>query len=186
MARIAAGDVAAFRQLSQDHLKAIVTFATRILNNGTEAEDVAQETFLRAWKKASTYEPRARISTWLHTIARNLAFDRLRRRGARGEEFVVDDERDAAPVSTGPSQLLAQKQSALTVQAALLRLPERQRVAILLCHEQGHSNIEIATVLDCSIEAVESLLSRGRSQLRKLLEKSSSETNGSDNGGQDE
>jgi len=169
MDRIAQGDASAFRTLSQDHLQAIVTFVYRLLHNHAEAEDVAQETFLRAWTNAAKYQPQARVSTWLHAIARNLAIDHLRKRKTRGESLEIDDERDAAPLSGRPSQLLVRKQQALTVQEALLNLPERQRSAILLSHEQGHSNIEIAEILKISVEAVESLLSRGRRQLRVLL-----------------
>jgi RNA polymerase sigma-70 factor (ECF subfamily) len=132
MQRIAQGDAAAFRILSQDHLQAIVTFAYRLLHNHAEAEDVAQETFLRAWTNAAKYKPEARVSTWLHTIARNLAIDRMRKRKTRGDNIEIDNERDAAPLSGRPSQLLIQKQQALTVQEALLTLPERQRSVVLL------------------------------------------------------
>lgn len=170
MQRVAGGDARAFRQLSTTHLGAIVTYASRLLNNRTEAEDVAQETFLRAWKNAHRYEPRARISTWLHSIAHNLAVDRLRKRGVRGESAEIDTERDAAPTSDRPSRLLERKVVAVAVQHAIASLPDRQRQAVVLCHEQGLSNPEIAQVMQCGVEAVESLLSRGRRTLRKLLE----------------
>lgn len=167
MKRVAIGDAAAFRELSNEHLAAIVTYATRLLGNSAEAEDIAQETFLRAWQKAADYRPTARVSTWLHTIAHNLAIDALRKR--RGGTLELDDERDRAPDSGSPAALLARKAEALGVQAALERLPERQKMALLLAHEQGLGNQEIAEVMALHVEAVESLLSRGRRKLRELL-----------------
>lgn len=175
MQRVAEGDALAFRQLSAAHLGAIVTYASRILNNRAEAEDVAQETFLRAWKNAHRYAPKARISTWLHSIAHNLAVDRLRKRGVRGESAEIDDERDAASPSERPSRLLERKATAVAVQQAVASLPDRQRQAIVLCHEQGLSNPEIAQVMQSGVEAVESLLSRGRRTLRTMLENPSGE-----------
>ncbi len=169
MERIHSGDAAAFRQLSDDHLNSIVRFAFRIVHNHAEAEDIAQETFLRAWQRAGDFEPRARLTTWLFTIAKNLALDRLRAQNRKGTHLVLDEERDRAPGSERPSQLLVEKVSSIRVERAIASLPERQRIAICLWHEQGLSNPEIATVLSCSVEAVESLLARGRRALRELL-----------------
>jgi RNA polymerase sigma-70 factor, ECF subfamily len=169
MERIARGDAGAFRELSDTHLGSIVTFATRLVHNQAEAEEIAQETFLRAWQNAGRYESKAKLTTWLHTIARNVAIDRLRKKSRQEEVFEVDEERDHAPFSGRPSQLVAQKQQHEDVQDALSRLPERQRSALLLCHEQGLSNPEIAQVLETSVEAAESLLARGRRRLRQLL-----------------
>lgn len=169
IARIARGDAAAFRELSDRYLPKILTYAARLSRNPTEAEDIAQETFLRAWQHAPDYKPKGRASTWLFAIAHNLAIDRMRRRRRRPEDFEVDDERDAAPYSRGPGQLLERKEKVLTVQQALDQLPERQREALVLSHEQGLSNPEIAQVLDTSVEAIESLLARARRGLRVLL-----------------
>jgi len=170
MKRIARGDAGAFRELTDQHEKAITTYAHRLLWNQAEAEELTQETFLRAWQRASDYQPKARASTWLHRIVRNLAIDRLRQKKSRGDHFGLDDERDTAPESGRPSLLLSRKTTALSVQEAVASLPERQRSAISLCHEQGLSNPEIAEVLECSVDAVESLLSRGRRSLRTLME----------------
>ena len=175
MERIARGDAGAFRDLSDQHLGAIVTFATRLVRNQAEGEEIAQETFLRAWQNASKYEPRAKLSTWLHTIARNIAIDRLRKKSRNEEAFELDDERDQAPLSGRPSQLLVRKQEQIGFQEALGKLPERQRSAILLCHEQGLSNPEIADVLQTSVEATESLLARARRRLRQMVEGESPE-----------
>lgn len=147
-----------------------MTFSTRLVRNQAEGEEIAQETFLRAWQNAGKYEPKAKVSTWLHRIARNVAIDRLRKKSRNEEAFELDDERDEAPLSGRPSRLLVRKQEQLGVQEALNQLPERQRSAILLCHEQGLSNPEIAEVLETSVEATESLLSRARRRLRALVE----------------
>ena len=169
MRRIAQGDSRAFRELSDRHLNSIVRFARRLVSNHAEAEDIAQETFLRAWQRAGEYEPRARLSTWLFAVAKNLAIDRLRKQGRRGAHVELDDERDMAPRADRPSGLLIEKAQSITVEKAIAALPERQRVAVVLWHEEGLSNPEIANVLDCSVEAVESLLARGRRTLRQLL-----------------
>jgi RNA polymerase sigma-70 factor, ECF subfamily len=164
MRRTAKGDAAAFRTLSDVHLGKIMSFAYRLLHDRTEAEDVAQETFLRLWKDAARYEPRARVGTWLHRIAHNLCIDRLRKRRERPTEN-MDEER----VSQEPGGLLDRKRVAGAVERALAALPERQRAAIALVHYQGLSNIEAAEVLGVGVEAVESLLARGRRSLREML-----------------
>lgn len=170
MKRVAKGDAAAFRTIVDAHLNAITTFTYRIVHNHAEAEDIAQETFLRVWQKAGNYKPTARLATWIHAIAKNLAIDRLRKKGRRGAHVELDAERDAAPKSNRPSRLLERKAQQLSVEQAIASLPERQRMAVVLWHEQGLSNPEIASVLQCSVEAVESLLARGRRGLRTLLE----------------
>lgn len=169
LARVAGGDALAFRELTNLHLTMVVTYLTRLLGNVADAEDVAQETFLRAWKNAGTYQPRARARTWLLAIAHNLAIDRLRRRKTRREEASGDEDDAFGPSSQEPAGLLLRKQTALEVARALAALPERQKMAVLLCHEQGLTLAEIADVLGSSSEAVESLLARGRRALRALL-----------------
>jgi RNA polymerase sigma-70 factor (ECF subfamily) len=164
MKRTAKGDAVAFRALADLHLTKIMNYAYRMLRNRTDAEDVAQETFLRLWKDAGRYEPKARVTTWLHRIAHNLCIDRLR---SKREEpkAEMDDER----TSQEPGGLLDRKRVALEVSRALAALPERQRAAITLVHYQGLTNIEAARVLDVNVEALESLLSRGRRSLRDEL-----------------
>ncbi len=170
MARIASGDARAFRSLCDVHLRSILIYATRLLKSETEAQDVAQETFLKVWLNASKYRPQARATTWIHAIARNLIIDRLRGARAKATHFELDDERDQAPYSDRPSRLLEKKSTAEMVATAIASLPERQQSALLLCHEQGLSQQEIAHVLDCSIDAVESLLKRARATLKQKLE----------------
>lgn len=167
LGRVADGDQRAFAELSSKHLGAIVTYATRITKNRSDAEDVAQETFLRAWQSAHRYEARSPAIAWLLTIAHNAAIDRLRKRGAAPVE--LDDARDPAPDSTKPSELLEKKDELARLEAALDALPDRQRQALLLAHEQGLRPPEVAEVLGVTLEAVESLLSRGRRALKQAL-----------------
>jgi len=166
MRRTSRGEAAAFRTLASLHTGPIMSYAYRILQDRAEAEDVAQETLLRLWKDASRYEPTARVSTWLHRIAHNLCIDRLR--GKR--EKSSDSEREIeGRTSDEPSSLLQEKRVATAVDAALATLPERQRAALTLVHYQGFGNIEAAEILDIGVEALESLLSRGRRALREKL-----------------
>ena len=166
MRRTANGDPAAFRALADAHLTKIMNFAYRLLHNRTDAEDVAQETFLRLWKDASRFEPRARVTTWLHRIAHNLCVDRMR--GRREQPSETLDEERAAP-GEPVDRILDRHEVAGEVDRALAELPERQRAAITLVHYQELGNIEAAEVLDIGVEALESLLARGRRSLREKL-----------------
>ena len=165
MLRIAAGDREAFRWLLERHLGRIVAFAARTLGDRTGAEDVAQEAFLRLWTHASRWQPTARLSTWLHRVALNLCLDRL----GRGREVALDDI--AEPTDPGPTLVTRMQACDIGrhVNAALAQLPAQQRAAIALCHYQGLRNTEAAEVLGVSVEALESLLARGRRALRARL-----------------
>jgi RNA polymerase sigma-70 factor (ECF subfamily) len=164
MRRVAERDNAAYRELVAEFLPRIAKFAARFLGNQAESEDVAQETFMKLWTAASTFTPQARPSTWLYRIAHNLCIDRIRKRRAETE---LGDE--AAASADRPSGLFARKQTSEAVQRALAELPERQRAALTLVHYEGFAAEEAASVLEISIEALESLLARGRRSLRESL-----------------
>ena len=165
IARVGSGDSAACRSLMEAHLGRVHSFAWRMLGDPGEAEDVVQEVFLRLWRQAGEWRAEARVGTWLHRVAHNLCIDRLRiRRGNIGEE--PPDLPDPAP---GPAAEQQRAQVARRVEAALARLPERQRAAIALVHYQELGNIEAADIMGISVEAMESLLSRGRRGLREAL-----------------
>jgi RNA polymerase sigma-70 factor, ECF subfamily len=169
---IAAGDVQAYRHVVDGHLTSVLAYGFRLLNSREEAEEVAQETFLRVWQHADRYEPTARLTTWLHTIARNVALDRLRKR--RPE---VDTEAVEAALDSGrPSEYLERKRTAENVQQAVERLAPRQKQALVLVHYQGLSHGEAAEVLGVGVEAVESLLGRARRKLRESLRASAPES----------
>lgn len=166
VARIGEGDERAARELVERHLPRMLALARRMLRNATEAEDVAQDVFLRVWKHAKRWRAReAKFDTWLHRVAINLCYDRLRRRPTRP----LDAAPDAVDPGPRPGEALAARQVARVVERALARLPERQRAAIVLCHYQELGNIEAAKALGVSVEALESLLARGRRSLREML-----------------
>jgi RNA polymerase sigma-70 factor (ECF subfamily) len=163
MRRIAERDTAAYREFVDALLPRIARFAERFLGNRAESEDVAQETFMKLWTAASTWTPQARPSTWLYRIAHNLCIDRIRKRRAETDVELVATSGDR------PSGLFARKQTSEAVQRALAALPERQRAALTLVHYEGLAAEEAASVLEISIEALESLLARGRRTLRESL-----------------
>lgn len=166
LAGAAAGDETAFAQLVDRHLPRLHGLAWRALGSVAEAEEVAQETLLRAWRQLPSWQGgKALFSTWLHRVALNLVNDRLR---ARREQVPIED---AGLVSeeAQPDRSASEAQRAARVRQALQALPERQRDAILLCHYEGMGNIEAAAALEVSVEALESLVSRARRALRQSL-----------------
>ncbi|UTP38703.1 RNA polymerase sigma factor [Phenylobacterium sp. LH3H17] len=166
LARVAAGDPAAIRSLVAAKLPRLLALAGRMLGESAEAEDVAQETFVRAWKQARNWRPGgARFDTWLHRVALNLCYDRLRRR----REVAMDSPPDHADDGPAPDRGLQARDVGRRVAAAMAALPDRQREAVSLCHYQEVSNIEAAALMGVSVEALESLLSRGRRALRVAL-----------------
>lgn len=166
VAGIARGDPAAVRAFVSAKLPRMTALAGRMLGDAAEAEDVAQEVFLRAWKQASTWRPgAARFDTWMHRVAMNLCYDRLRRR----RERPTDAPPERADDGPAPDAGLLSAETAARVDAALAALPERQKEAIVLVHYQEMSNIVAAEIMEVSVEALESLLSRGRRALRSAL-----------------
>jgi RNA polymerase sigma-70 factor (ECF subfamily) len=166
LVRIADGDPAAVRALVGRKLPRIHGLAQRMLGDPAEAEDVAQETFLRVWRQAPKWRPgQARFDTWMHRVALNLCYDRLRRR----REIPTDDPPQMPDEGPAPDRGLEAQDTGRRVSQALARLPERQREAVVLCHYQEMGNIEAAAVMGVTVEALESLLSRGRRALRTAL-----------------
>jgi RNA polymerase sigma-70 factor (ECF subfamily) len=169
--RAAAGDPAAVSSLVDRYSSGVLALATRMLGDAAEAEDVTQETFLRAWKALPTWEPRAKFSTWLHRVALNLCYDRLRKR----REVTMEHLPERTDPAMTPAELLDQSQRVRAVEDAISHLPERQAAALTLCALQGHSQAEAADIMDVSVEALESLLVRARRTLRaSLLERAAS------------
>ena len=164
--RVGRGDPAAVQALMARKLSRMLALARRMLGDPAEAEDVAQEVFLRAWKQARVWKPGAgKFDTWMHRVALNLCYDPLRR---RREDPTAEPPEQADPARSAEAGLIADA-AAERVRAAIQALPERQRDALILCHYQELSNIEAADLLGVSVEAVESLLSRGRRALRSAL-----------------
>ena len=165
MARVARGDQPAFRVLARRHLPAIVRLARRILGNTADAEDVAQEAMLRVWTHAPRWQPLAAFKTWLTRVVVNLCLDR-KRRAPWVELEAAGEIADSAPVA---SELAETDERERLLQRAIAELPDRQRTAIVLTYSEGMSNAQVANILDTSVSAVETLLVRGKQNLRRAL-----------------
>lgn len=162
MARYAAGDAAAARLLAARLSPRAYAHAYRVLGDAAEAEDVTQEALLRLWKQAAHWdEGRAQAATWLYRVVANLCTDKLRQRRTEPLDD-VNTPADPAPSAAARMQDGARHDA---LQAALLRLPDRQRQAVVLRHIEGLANAEIAEILDVGVEAVESLTARGKKAL---------------------
>jgi RNA polymerase sigma-70 factor (ECF subfamily) len=171
LTRVGKGDAEAARAMVVRKLPRLLALATRMLGDPAEAEDVAQESFVRLWRQAGRWRAGgARFDTWLHRVALNLCYDRLRRR-----ETAVEKVPERADPGPAPDQRLEEADTTRRVASALQALPDRQREAIVLAYYQGLSNIEAAEVMEISIEALESLLARARRRLRVLLKETGDE-----------
>ncbi len=164
--RIGRGDMAAVSAFVTRKMPKLLSLARRMLGDPAEAEDVAQETLVRTWKQAANWVPgKARIDTWMHRVALNLCYDRLRRR----RDSVSSDEVEIADSRETALGLIEQAQTAQRLQGAIAALPERQRTAITLTYYQELSNIDSAALMEVSVEALESLLARARRNLRDAM-----------------
>jgi RNA polymerase sigma factor (sigma-70 family) len=164
--RAGQGDAAAVQTLVARKLRRVLSLAERMLGDASEAEDVAQEAFFKVWRNAPRWRPgAAKFDTWLHRVTLNLCYDRLRRR----RERPTADPPDTPDPGPAPDRGLLALDVGKRVRLAMHALPARQREAIVLCHYQELGNIEAAGVMGVSVEALESLLSRGRRALKAAL-----------------
>ncbi|MCE5303805.1 MAG: sigma-70 family RNA polymerase sigma factor [Planctomycetaceae bacterium] len=175
------GSAAAFEELVVRYQGRLLTVLRHWVGGRDLAEDLTQEVFLRVYRSRETYEPGAKFSTWLFTIANHVAANALRTRSRRHE--VTLRTRDSGPMgarpmdnllaaSSGqmPTRQLDKAETRQIVQMALDSLGERQRMAVLLSKFEGMSYAEIASVMEMSAQAVKSLLSRARDNLREVLQ----------------
>jgi RNA polymerase sigma factor (sigma-70 family) len=147
-----------------------------MLSSNSDVEDIAQQVFIRVWKSARRYVPRAKFTTWLLKITRNLVFNELRRGKRRAqvplqsdpgiEEIPLKDETNPAPDAS-----LLEDELQRAIEEAIMQLPESQRMALVLRRYEQLSYEEIAEVLDLSVPAVKSVLFRARTELRSRLNK---------------
>ncbi|MGI9524297.1 MAG: sigma-70 family RNA polymerase sigma factor [Hyphomicrobiaceae bacterium] len=166
VAEAGAGNALAFRALIERHMQPVYLTARRLLRDEADAEDAAQEAFLRLWRSAGALEiGPSGVLPWLKRVTSNIAIDRLR--AARRLE-VTDEVPEQESQPTQLSELVA-RDAAARVDAALRTLPDRQRAALTLFHYQGMSQREVADCLDVSEEALESLLARARRKMKGLL-----------------
>lgn len=168
--RIAGGEREAFAELVQRYQQPLFGFLGRMGITQTQAEDLAQETFLRAWSHLQQFDPaRAQFGTWLHTIARNLAFTWL---SSRQQPPAVTDDAlaDVACEHPNPSQQLQAKQEREQLQQALRNLPMTDRSALALAYVHGMSLTDVARIEGVSLAAIKTRLHRARQALRSMLE----------------
>ena len=163
------GDAGGARVLTVRHVPRILGYAARLLGDRAEAEDVAQEAMLRLWRVAPDWrQGEAKVTTWLYRVTTNLCTDRLRMRQRR-KTSALDDEpgiEDSAPAA---ETVLIEVDRMVALDAAFAALPDRQREAVVLRHIEGLTNPEIAAVMDIGVEAVESLIARGKRALSANL-----------------
>ena len=160
----------ALATLMDRHLGSIKSLAWHMMGDEMTAEDIAQETFLKAWNQADRWEPgRAKFSTWLHRVTKNACLDRLRKKKEIYSD-TVPEMQDGAP---NAAQVMMTNETEQTqkehVNMALQRLPDRQLAAITLCHFENKSQSEAAAILEIGVRAYESLLARARRNLRDEL-----------------
>lgn len=166
VAKAGRGDREAAARLIGRHAPKLLTVARRMLSSHAEAEDAVQEVFLRLWTHAARWQSgQAKFETWLYRVMLNQCYDRLRRRPTQPLEAAAEVADDATP----PDARLDDGIIGREIARALDALPERQKAAILLCHFQDCGNIEAAEIMGLSVEALESLLARGRRTLRSQL-----------------
>jgi RNA polymerase sigma-70 factor (ECF subfamily) len=140
----------------------------RLVGRPAVAEELLQEAFLRAYRAAATFEPRAAVSTWLFRIAANLCLNEAQ--SARSRHEVVAEVPEIVSAQANPAEALERKEVSAAVEAALACLPPHQRAAVQLARFEGLSYAEIARVLGVSVGAVDGLLQRARQTLRKRLQ----------------
>ena len=175
MKRIARGDESAFRELLIRHQDAVLGTVAKMLGNPSDAEDIAQQVFLRIWQHAKSYRPDAKFTTYLFTITRNLVFNETRRRSRKKEIPLDTNDTSGSHHEPGdaphrqPDASLLEAELRLAVDRAIASLPETQRLAVILRRYEDLSYEEIAEVLELSVSAVKSQLFRARNSLREAL-----------------
>ena len=180
MHRVRADEPGAFEELVEQYQQRLVGVLHHVVGNAEEAEDLAQEVFLRIYRARKKYRARSKFSTWLFTIANNLALNALRRR--QRKPVVPLNVRDSGPLGprpaeqlardkgSGPVQKIQRQEMAALIKKALNDLNERQRMAVMLNKFEDMGYAEIAEVMGLTVKAVKSLLSRARSNLRVALQ----------------
>ena len=176
MERIKTGDEDAFREFIEAHQHRIIGTVTKMLGDESDAEDIAQQVFVRVWKSAPRWQPTAKVTTWLYKITRNLVFNEVRRRKRHPVESLDaalhDDDNPQQFADTGAKPAdtaLLDEEMQAAIQRAIDELPEVQRLAIILRRYDDVPYEEIGEILDLSVPAVKSVLFRARTDLREKL-----------------
>ena len=181
MLQVRDGNAAAFESLVEKHQKRLVMILEHLVSDRTLAEDLAQDVFLRVYRARERYVPTAKFSTWLYTITHNVASNSIRKTSRRKEINLVSSPSGSMPVrpldtmakdksNFMPARLADQKEMEGVVYEAIQSLGTRQRMAMLLSKYEGMSYNEISETMDLTTQAVKSLLSRARGNLKEKLE----------------
>ena len=175
LARAKAGDKDGFRLLVERHSRSVFRLAYRLTGNEQDAEDVVQETFLRAYKQLQNFESRASFGTWLYRIAANYSLDLIRgRKRHHDQRTPADEETDAMlsiPATTpGPDRVAYGVQVEERISSAMAQLTEQERTAFVLRHFEGFSIEEIAASLGLGASTAKHSIFRAVQKLRKTLE----------------
>ncbi len=180
MLALQGGDEAAFTELVTRHMRTIVNLTYRYLGNAADAEDLAQDVFLKVYRARDRYRPEAKFTTWVYRIAVNACLNEVRNRKNRptfraapllggaddnAPAALVADDSAATPVEGAANNELREQ-----VRAAVDELPERQRMAIILNKFHGLGYEELAAALDLTVQAVKSLLTRARENVRTKIQ----------------
>jgi RNA polymerase sigma-70 factor (ECF subfamily) len=165
IARIAAGESAAYRQLVHKYLPLSVRFAEKMLGSRSDAEDVIQEVFCKIWEKAHKWKPEARFSTWLYRVIFNACIDHKRKKKAvlYGEMGMFEDDRPSVE-----DEMVVRQQSK-KLYDAMQTLSEKERAALSLCYYEGISNAQAAEILGVTTGALQVALFRARQKLKEIL-----------------
>ncbi|MFO8014967.1 MAG: sigma-70 family RNA polymerase sigma factor [Phycisphaerae bacterium] len=177
MLRFQKGDELAFQELVERNHNRVVGLIYRFISDASDAEDLAQEVFLRIYRARKTYKPTAKFSTWMFRITANVSLNALRSRAHRKDDVSIDQVTDFGdgprampdPDSKMPDHDLHQEELQEKVREAIGELPEKQQVAVVLNKYEGMSYAEIAHTIGCSTMAVKSLLARARDNLKDHL-----------------
>lgn len=176
--RLRYGNLAALEELVESYNQRVVNFAARILEDATEAQDIAQNVFIQVYRAAHRFHFRCRVSTWIFTITRNLCLNELRRRGRHRvasldyHSYWEDQETRELEDKSGygcPRSTAIKAELFEKIEEALAALPERQRTAILLLREGDISYREIASILETTVPATKALIHCGRKELKQKL-----------------
>lgn len=176
MLKVREGDIEAFELLVELHQSAVVGTVAKMLGGPNDAEDIAQQVFIRIWKSAKRYEPQAKFTTWMFTITRNLVFNETRRRKRKPTVSVEEREEESHRVvedehGISPDAEVLHVELEKAVDDAIAALPEKQRMAVVLRRYEEMPYEDIGKVLEMSVPAVKSLLFRARTQLKETLQK---------------
>lgn len=177
VARARAGDADAFRVLVERHSRALFRVAFRMIGNQQDAEDVVQETFLRAYKQLAKFDHRASFGTWLYRIAANCSLDMMRARKRRSEHVTSGNEEGAEEIVMSlpsldptPERMALSGEVRQRLQEAMSHLSATERTAFVLRHFEGMCIEEVSRVLECQPGAAKHSVFRAVQKLRRSLE----------------